>query len=243
MRLVDADAISRGIIRTDPGEDLLAALATLARAAGWEEALVSGAGVLELCELAVAPGDATTLENAAVTSLAGRITRREGGVEVALHATVLAAGEAKSGLIVAAVTGPLSLVVDAIVGRQAVTARARPAPLPSPPAAPAPRPVQAESPAAPPVALGFGPIPVPKRPPAPVPDEDEGGIEVVNAGDLLDHPQFGLCAVLGDDPSGGTRVRTPAGRMLVLRLEALRILPAATDAEGHHTYKVVGPRR
>ncbi|MCC6527547.1 MAG: DUF296 domain-containing protein [Polyangiaceae bacterium] len=242
MRLVDADAISRGIIRTDPGEDLLAALATLARAAGWEEALVSGAGVLELCELAVAPGEATTLENAAVTCLAGRITRHEGGVEVALHATVLAAGEAKSGRIVAAVTGPLSLVVDAIAGRPAVTARARPAPQPSPPAAP--RPAPAESPAAPPVALGFGPIPVPKRPPAPVPEDDEeGGVEFVNAGDFLDHPQFGLCAVLGEDPSGGTRVRSPAGRLLVLRLEALRVLPAATDAEGHQIYKVVGPRR
>jgi hypothetical protein len=66
---------------------------------------------------------------------------------------------------------------------------------------------------------------------------------MVNAGDYLLHPQLGLCEVLGDDDSGGTRIRVPAGKMRVLRLEALEVMPGVEDEEGRHVFNVTGPRR
>ncbi|MSP24958.1 MAG: hypothetical protein EXR75_07285 [Myxococcales bacterium] len=65
----------------------------------------------------------------------------------------------------------------------------------------------------------------------------------VVAGDVLEHPQLGACEVMGDDPSGGTRVRMPSGRVGVLRLETLRLLAPTDDSTGRQVYRVAGPRK
>jgi predicted DNA-binding protein with PD1-like motif len=248
LRLVDAEAIARGIIRVEPGEDVIASLESLAAAAGWEEAIVSGAGALELCELATGPGDTVTFENADLVSLAGRIGRREGGVEVVLRAALATTAGLRSGRILAAVAGRLTLIVDAVLVEPAPRAapkRARGPSMSQPPPPPAQMGEQEARAATQPLSQGFTTKPVAQRLPATGSsvDDDEDTIAVVDNGDYIDHPQLGRCEVVGDDGSGGTRVRVASGRVLVLRLDALRILPASVEADGRHVYKVAGPRR
>ncbi|RLB45224.1 MAG: hypothetical protein DRI90_28670, partial [Deltaproteobacteria bacterium] len=89
MHLVDEQAISRGMVRVEPGEDLIEALEALAQAAGWRDGYVTGAGVLELVELASGPDGATdTLENAELASLSGRIAHENNQAVARLRATV-----------------------------------------------------------------------------------------------------------------------------------------------------------
>ena len=79
---------------------------------------------------------------------------------------------------------------------------------------------------------------------SPVDIEDEDyEVPIANPGDYLDHPQLGLCEVVGDDDSGGTKIRVPSGKLRVLRLDALRVNPAERDDEGRKVFKIVGPRR
>src|SRR4030095_5522280 len=105
----DEKTIARGMVRAEPGEDLMLALETLAQAAAWSDAYVTGAGTFEIIELSRATGDVITLENAELLSLTGRIGREQGQVTVNLRVSVLSAGRIESGQIVAAVTGNLLL--------------------------------------------------------------------------------------------------------------------------------------
>ncbi len=236
------------MVRVEAGEDLVESLMALATAAGWQEAFVSGAGVLELVELATGH-ETLTLENAELTSLAGRIRRQNGEVFVVLRATVTVGGEPKSGRIEAAMTGGLLLVVDAI--SEAVRARDV-----APPAAsrehsreqtlspPPPAAFDGARAASKPMSQSFTTKPiVHKRPTRSFEEEENEENPVVNPGDYLSHPQLGLCEVVGDDDTGGTRIRLESGRLRVLKLEHLKVVEGELDEQGRRVFRVIGPRR
>jgi len=97
-----------------------------------------------------------------------------------------------------------------------------------------------------PLSQSFTTKPVLRRiPSAPQVADDEVYEDEIEPGDVLNHPQLGRCEVVGDDGSGGTRIRVPSGRIRTLKLDALRIM--RTDAsggdDGPRIYKVAGPRR
>ena len=60
-------------------------------------------------------------------------------------------------------------------------------------------------------------------------------------GDWVDHRQFGLCKVEGEDTEGGVRIRLPSGVRKVIRLDFLEVLPARV--EGDRTIFPLRPRR
>lgn len=234
------------MIRVERGEDLLAALAALAEVAGWIDAYVTGTGTLELAELRTAAGNIVTLEDATVTSMSGRLGPRADRCEVELFVALLGAGALHVGRLLGAVTGNLLLVVEAVAGDQAVasleaTARVI-APRPGV-ARPIPDDEEGVRAATKPLSQTFTtkPVAVPVAPSSNSGEQGEVWAEV-EAGHFLDHPQLGFCEVVGDDGSGGTRVRMPSGRVRVLRLDALQIMPAKDDAEGRRVYRVAGPR-
>ncbi len=265
MQLVDDALIARGLIKVEPGADLVDALESLATAAGWTDAYISGSGMLELVELAT--GD--TLENVELVTLTGVAKRTEQGCKLTLRASMLSAGQLRVGRIEAAVTGELLLVVDAVtdaVARAAVPERRPPVVAPIPASAPTsastsaptPKPTSASG-AAPtaaakpadgprsatkPLSQSFTTKPVVKsfHRDREVDEEAEMWTEV-EPGDFLQHPQLGFCEVVADDDSGGTRIRVPSGRTRVLRLDALHLLAPETDEEGRRVFTVTGPRR
>lgn len=73
-------------------------------------------------------------------------------------------------------------------------------------------------------------------------DDDDAYLEV-EPGDFLQHPQLGLCRVVGDDNSGGTRITVDGGRIRVLRLDTMIVRSAKVDAEGRRVFPVIGPRK
>jgi predicted DNA-binding protein with PD1-like motif len=87
------------------------------------------------------------------------------------------------------------------------------------------------------------PIVSPVRSTASFDDGDDHENPIVNAGEFLRHPQLGLCEVVGDDDSGGTRIRVPTGKLRVLRLDALQVMPAERDDEDRMVFKITGPRK
>jgi predicted DNA-binding protein with PD1-like motif len=246
VQLVDESAVARGMVRVDRGEDLLAALAALARLAGWRDAYVTGTGTLALAEVRTAGGSIVTLEDAAVASLSGRLRSGTGSGGVELHVALLGAGALHVGRLLGAVTEDLLLVVEAVAGdRVVLTPDAG-----THPAAPRPevaRPIVDDEDgvraATKPLSQSFTtkPVAVPVAPASGAGEQEEIWAEV-EAGDYLDHPQLGFCEVVGDDGSGGTRVRVPSGRVRVLRLDALQIMPAKRDDEGRRVFRVAGPR-
>jgi predicted DNA-binding protein with PD1-like motif len=248
LQLVDQKTLARGMVRADPGEDLVESLQALAQAAGWEEAYVTGAGVLDLVEIERAVGDVVTLEKAELLSLAGRIALEDGKAVLRLRASVTVGGRSESGRILAAITGRLILVIDA-VARNVPAPQVRPA-TPKPVATPPPRPAPPRDPgnggalrataargANEPPSQSFTSRPLRVSPP------QLRENPAVEPGDYLDHPQLGLCEVVGDDESGGTRIRMSSGRVRSLRLDALQVMPAETDGEGRTIFKVAGPRK
>lgn len=124
-----------------------------------------------------------------------------------------------------------------------VAARGRAAAAPEPPrpaaAPPAPAPVPALAPAPAP-ALAPAPAPAPATPVswatvaavsnATPRTADEPSLEP-RKGDWVEHRQFGLCRVEGEDPDGGTRVRLPSGSRKVLRLDVMEVLPPRREAD------------
>lgn len=109
-----------------------------------------------------------------------------------------------------------------------------------------PRPVERTSPAKPPVSKPPEPaieppaIAAPAAPaiswaavaaisksaPEPVADEPSEP----QRGDFVEHRQFGLCRVEGEDPDGGTRIRLPSGARKTLRLDVMEVLPPRREA-------------
>jgi len=258
VQLVEAKAISRGMVKVEPGEDLVESLEALARVAGWREAVITGAGSLDLAELE-SGGATVTVEKAELLSLAGRIVFLDGGPKVSLCATVLVGDQTKSGRIAAAMTGGLTLVVDAIHMPSGGGATV-PAPdarvggsygstLPAPGRSVGSSPGLGSSGTSElnkPPSQSFSNKPL-VRPPArrqfDLDDEDDDENPVVNTGDYLQHPQLGLCEVVGYDGSGGTKIRLSSGKVRVLKLEALRVLRGQEDEEGRMVFRVAGPRR
>ncbi len=262
MHLIDGKAIARGMVKVESGEDLVESLQALAEAAGWRDALVTGAGSFELVELRTADGTTVTLENAEITSLAGRIHRGpEGTPLVALQVSVAVPSGIQTGRVTGAMTGGLLLAVDAVVGDGALSRPARVASRtdPSPagpsfdaPAVPGPAALpfaddggDGERAATKPLSQSFTTKPVvrPIAGPKFGLDDDEHENPIVNAGDLLEHPQLGVCEVVGEDASGGIKIRLASGKTRVLRLEALHVEQGEEDDEGRVVFKVAGPRR
>jgi hypothetical protein len=60
-------------------------------------------------------------------------------------------------------------------------------------------------------------------------------------GDWIDHRQFGLCRVDGDDEDGGLRIRLPSGVRKVIKLDVLDVL--SPRLEGERKIFPVRPRR
>ena len=73
-------------------------------------------------------------------------------------------------------------------------------------------------------------------------DEDDLWMEV-EIGDMLTHPQLGVCEVVGDDDSGGTKIRLTSGKTRVLHLEALEVLKPTKGADGKRMFKLAGPKK
>jgi predicted DNA-binding protein with PD1-like motif len=63
---------------------------------------------------------------------------------------------------------------------------------------------------------------------APEPEANESSDP--QRGDFVEHRQFGLCRVEGDDPDGGTRIRLPSGARKTLRLDVMEVLPPRREA-------------
>jgi hypothetical protein len=255
VELVDNKSIARGMVRVQSGEDLMDVLRALAQAADWVEAMVTGAGVLDMVELRGA-GPTETFEEAEIVSLSGRVIRRSEGVSIQLRGMLLVGGEPKAGRIEGAMTGGLTLVVDAVVAPSATrNAAARhvartPARAASSPGGSSPG---ASSPGRGSTPSLTGAASLPKKPLSPpkavrgFDDDDEDEDEdnpIVDNGDVLIHPQLGRLLVVGDDSSGATKVRIDTGKIRVLRLEALQILPDFEEEEdGTRVFKIAGPRR
>ena len=93
------------------------------------------------------------------------------------------------------------------------------------------------------------PPPVPEALRAVVPTKVRRGEEILyedpipEPGDYLEHPQFGLCAVEGDDVDGAMFIRIPSGSRKSIKLDFLQVLPAVTDDQGRRVFKIEGPRR
>ncbi len=243
MKLFDENAIARGLVRVEPGEDLIAALEGLAFAAGWREAFVTGAGVLDLIELDIG-GEVRSFERAELLSLSGHIVRREARAEARLLVQVLVEGASHAGRLVAAVTGPLLLVVEAALLPSARSVGVPAVSAPKPPTAPSPETSSARSSSPAGGAPGAKPVVAPLRraDASPVEEADEYWMEVV-AGDWIDHPQLGRGEVVGDDESGGARVRIASGRLCVLRLDTLEVAAPVETPEGQRLFRIVGPKR
>lgn len=55
-------------------------------------------------------------------------------------------------------------------------------------------------------------------------------------GDWIDHKQFGLCRVDGEDDDGGLVIRLPSGVRKTIKLDYLRVLPAKIAEDGRRIY-------
>jgi predicted DNA-binding protein with PD1-like motif len=62
-------------------------------------------------------------------------------------------------------------------------------------------------------------------------------------GDWLEHKQFGLCRVEGEDLEGGLMIRLPSGARKVISLEYLQVLPGRREGDGYVYSLVPRPRR
>jgi len=115
MRFVDEQGLSRHLVRSEPGEDLLAALAELATSQQWQRALVIGAGVLELVEVRDPEGALHTLEHAQLVALSGTVTAEGSSAAVMLLGTMISGAQLVSGRLVEAVAGDMLLRIDGVV--------------------------------------------------------------------------------------------------------------------------------
>jgi predicted DNA-binding protein with PD1-like motif len=69
----------------------------------------------------------------------------------------------------------------------------------------------------------FRPSPIPSR--QKTSEEEFFGEPIPGKGEFVDHRQFGLCRVDGEDAEGGLVIRLPNGRRKVIRLDYLTVLP------------------
>lgn len=244
------------MLTVQPGEDLIAALEALAFAEGWADAYVTGTGSFELVELTARIGmPSTTVEQAELLALSGRVRRVGDRCLAVLRTSVLHEGRQMVGRIDAAITGEMLLLVDA-----RAAARPKPAVTPTPalarPPSEAPRPAEpvieeddlvgtenVSQAATKPLSQSFSTKPVIRRVHNETLDEDDSHSQEVEVGDYLEHPQLGLCEVVGDDESGGTQIRMSSGRVRTLKLEALHVMPSNEQREGRRVWRVAGPRR
>jgi predicted DNA-binding protein with PD1-like motif len=105
-------------------------------------------------------------------------------------------------------------------------------------------------PAARPPRVAAGPTAAPSPPhlPPPIPSRDPGQkadpcLEepLPQKGDFVDHRQFGICRVEGEDEDGGLRIRLPSGVRKVIKLHVFEVLPPRH--EGDRRIFSLRPRR
>jgi predicted DNA-binding protein with PD1-like motif len=228
MDVVEVARSRRLFVRVPAGLGLRDALRSLVKGRALGAATVSGHGTLEWVELGGGRRLDGPLEVLALsgTLVAGRdldavlrvVVSREtdAGVQV-LGGRLVDAGVRSLDLVVDALEGVTAAVRDTVaeVDRDPLPPRARAAPSP-----PGPRDdwaaVAAASAAADDGSASSGDE-------EPWPDK----------GSWVDHKQFGLCRVDGDDPDGGIVIRLPSGVRKVIRLDFLDVMPPRFD----------GPRR
>jgi predicted DNA-binding protein with PD1-like motif len=275
MLVHESRHVRRFLLRIEPGEDVVASLARLARSelhrAGW----VRGRGIVEWAELAAFDGEARSHRAARRVPgplsivLEGALAMRLGEPSFDIEATAgrevqgdtVRAMPAFGGRLVAAsaiaVECVLEVFEDLRLERQdddalgvpiwrtgervpGVLARARAgaelAAPPTPPGSPAPaspRTPDAVAPPSPPVAATAPSGPLSWATVAAVSDAtpDEPETREPGRGDWVEHRQFGLCRVEGEDPDGGVRVRLPSGARKTLRLDVMEILPPRREAD------------
>jgi len=265
--------ISRLMLEIEPGQALIETLVALAAVEGWPRAFVQLSGALDLVEIALPSGETEMYESVDVLTLTGHVDGACSPPAVKVHALFMTPEGLRGGEVRAAMTGKMLLVVDAPTERAPATvssasstsprvSQARPAASPAPaavtraaPAKPSPRPQAGRNSPRPyepgtsraaskPLSQSFSTKPQVHKIARKVEvfDDDEEIVEP-QTGEMLAHPQLGLCEVVGDDDSGGVRVRVPSGHVRVLRLDALRVAPGTTDEQGRRVYKILGPRR
>lgn len=287
MLVHEARHVRRFLVRVEPGEDVVASLARLAKSDLYRAGWVRGRGLVDWAELAAFDGEARAYREARRVPgplsihFEGALAMRLGEPSFDIEATVsreVVTGEGRSlpalsGRLVSASSLAVEVVLevfeDVRIERQdddvlgvpvwrtgdrvpGVLARARttaeaeprpPRPTPKEPAAPVAKPVE-------PAPKPAEPAPKPETPgglswaavaavsaTAPEPEESN---EEPRRGDFVEHRQFGLCRVEGDDPDGGVRVRLPSGARKTLRLDVMEILPPRREA--NRTVFPVRPR-
>lgn len=122
--------------------------------------------------------------------------------------------------------------------------RAPPAPASSVPAAPAPAPTAAASPAPTPAApaspSGWAQVAAvsaevervqPLKSAKIAHDELDDAILEPKKGDWVEHRQFGLCRVDGEDAEGALVIRLPSGQRKHIKLDVLEVLPPRHDSD------------
>lgn len=98
----------------------------------------------------------------------------------------------------------------------------------APPPEPAPRRPRRRPAADLPPLMRPDPIPEKRRQEASAPLTTE----TPERGDHVEHRQFGLCRVDGEDAHGGLVIRLPSGRRKTINLDYLEVLPPRTGADG-----------
>ena len=66
---------------------------------------------------------------------------------------------------------------------------------------------------------------------------------VIEAGELVDHRQFGLCLVERVNDDGGLMIKLPNGRRRLIRLDVLEVQEPREDAEGRLVYPLRPKRK
>ena len=72
--------------------------------------------------------------------------------------------------------------------------------------------------------------------PPPIPGKErerpsEPAEPVPQKGDWIDHRQFGLCKVDGEDEDGGLKIRLPSGVRKIIKLDFLEVLPPRHEGD------------
>ena len=66
---------------------------------------------------------------------------------------------------------------------------------------------------------------------------------LIEAGELVDHRQFGLCLVERVNDDGGLMIKLPNGRRRLIRLDVLEVQEPTEDAEGRLVYPLRPKRK
>jgi uncharacterized protein len=272
MLVQESRHVRRFVIRLEPGEDVVASLARLAKSELYRAGWVRGRGLLEWAELSSFDGDeralraARRIEGPLGVTFEGALAMYLGEPAFSIDAVVSRERDGVPHALGGRLTQAASLAVECVVevfedarlerqedetlgvpvwrtgdrvpgvparGRAPTVAAIEPtapspvatvaSPPPAPAAAPEPRPAPTAT-----AALSWAAVAAVSEAAPRVRDDEP---REPKRGDFVEHRQFGLCRVEGEDPDGGTRVRLPSGARKVLRLDVMEVLPPRREAD------------